>query len=43
MLRAMEIEVYYGQVHALKKISLAVQEGEIVTLIGANGAGGRPR
>ncbi len=39
MLTMKEIEVYYGHVHALKKISLAVKEGEIVTLIGANGAG----
>ena len=30
---------YYGNIHALKGISLEVNEGEIVTLIGANGAG----
>ena len=33
------IHVYYGQIHALKGISLTVEQGEIVTLIGANGAG----
>ena len=30
---------YYGNIHALKGVSLEVNEGEIVTLIGANGAG----
>ena len=34
-----DLHVYYGNIHALKGISLAVNEGEIVTLIGANGAG----
>lgn len=33
------IHTYYGNIHALKGISLAVEKGEIVTLIGANGAG----
>jgi branched-chain amino acid transport system ATP-binding protein len=33
------IHSYYGRIHALKGISLIVEEGEIVTLIGANGAG----
>jgi len=33
------LHTYYGRVHALKGISLEVNEGEIVTLIGANGAG----
>jgi branched-chain amino acid transport system ATP-binding protein len=33
------IHSYYGQIHALKGISLTVEKGEIVTLIGANGAG----
>jgi len=33
------IHSYYGQIHALKGISLEVDEGEIVTLIGSNGAG----
>ena len=33
------INVYYGQIHAIKDISLEVAEGEIVALIGANGAG----
>ena len=34
-----DIHTYYGAIHALKGISLEVREGEIVTLIGANGAG----
>ncbi len=33
------LHVYYGAIHAVKDVSLQVQEGEIVTLIGANGAG----
>ena len=33
------INVYYGSIHAIKGISFEVNEGEIVTLIGANGAG----
>ena len=33
------IEVFYGAVHALKSVSVHVEQGEIVTLIGANGAG----
>ncbi len=33
------LHVYYGQIHALKGITLRVEPGEIVTLIGANGAG----
>ena len=39
MLKIDNIYVYYGAIHALKGISLEVNEGEIVTLIGANGAG----
>jgi branched-chain amino acid transport system ATP-binding protein len=39
MLEVNNIDVYYGVIHALKNVSLKVQEGEIVTLIGANGAG----
>lgn len=39
MLIIEDINVYYGAIHALKGISVEVQEGEIVTLIGANGAG----
>jgi len=34
-----DLHVYYGAIHAVKGISLDVREGEIVTLIGANGAG----
>jgi branched-chain amino acid transport system ATP-binding protein len=34
-----DVHVYYGAIHALKGVSLRVQAGEIVTLIGANGAG----
>jgi branched-chain amino acid transport system ATP-binding protein len=39
MLKIDNINVYYGNIHALKGVSLEVNEGEIVTLIGANGAG----
>ena len=39
MLTVKDIEVYYGHVYALKKVSVSVEQGEIVTLIGANGAG----
>ena len=39
LLEVQNIHTYYGNIHALKGISLAVEEGEIVTLIGANGAG----
>ena len=34
-----DVNVYYGAIHAIKDVSLTVNEGEIVTLIGANGAG----
>ncbi|MBN2147750.1 MAG: ABC transporter ATP-binding protein [Anaerolineales bacterium] len=39
MLEVHDIHTYYGNIHALKGISLTVEKGEIVTLIGANGAG----
>ena len=39
MLDIKDINVYYGAIHAIKGISLYVNEGEIVTLIGTNGAG----
>jgi len=39
MLKLDNINLYYGVIHALKDISLEVKQGEIVTLIGANGAG----
>jgi branched-chain amino acid transport system ATP-binding protein len=39
ILRLDDVHTYYGSIHALKGISLEVREGEVVTLIGANGAG----
>ncbi len=39
LLKVDDIHVYYGSIHAIKGISFEVREGEIVTLIGANGAG----
>lgn len=39
MLELKDVHTYYGNIHALKGISLIVNQGEIVTLIGANGAG----
>ncbi len=39
LLEVDDIHTYYGHIHALKGISLTVDKGEIVTLIGANGAG----
>ena len=39
LLRVNDLHVYYGAIHAIKGISLEVYENEIVTLIGANGAG----
>lgn len=39
MLKIDNINLYYGGIHALKDLSLEVKKGEIVTLIGANGAG----
>lgn len=39
MLKIKNVETYYGNIQALKNISMDVQEGEIITLIGANGAG----
>jgi len=38
-LEVSEINAYYGNIHALRSVSVSVNEGEIVTLIGANGAG----
>jgi branched-chain amino acid transport system ATP-binding protein len=39
LLEVDDIHAYYGNIHALKGVSLSVDQGEIVTLIGANGAG----
>lgn len=39
ILHVEDLNVYYGSIHAVKGISFDVEEGEIVTLIGANGAG----
>jgi branched-chain amino acid transport system ATP-binding protein len=39
LLEINDLHTYYGKIHALRGISLSVDEGEIVTLIGANGAG----
>ena len=39
LLKVDDIHVYYGSIHAVKGVSFTVEKGEIVTLIGANGAG----
>ena len=39
LLELRDVHTYYGQIHALKGVSLSVNEGEVVTLIGSNGAG----
>ena len=39
MLKVNNINVYYGSIHAIKDVSFEVHQGEVVTLIGANGAG----
>ncbi len=39
LLDVRDLDVYYGAIHALQGISFHVEPGEIVTLIGANGAG----
>lgn len=39
LLEVKELNVFYGKIHALKNLSISVEEGEIVSLIGANGAG----
>lgn len=39
MLKVDNIDVYYGAIHAIKGVSIQVAKGEIVTLVGSNGAG----
>ena len=39
LLELENLHTYYGQIHALKGLNLTVNEGEVVTLVGANGAG----
>ena len=39
MLEVNDLNVYYGNIHAIKGVSFEVNEGEIISLIGANGAG----
>jgi branched-chain amino acid transport system ATP-binding protein len=39
LLEVENIHSYYGHIHALRGVSLSVEEGEVVTLIGSNGAG----
>ena len=39
LLSVESLDVFYGDVQAVRKVSFAVEEGEVVTLIGANGAG----
>jgi len=39
MLEVENVNTYYGQIHALKDVSITVDKGEVVTIIGANGAG----
>ena len=39
LLELQEVHTYYGGIHALKGLSITVNQGEVVTLIGSNGAG----
>lgn len=42
ILELKDLDVFYGPIQALKKVSMHINEGETVSLIGANGAGSRP-
>jgi branched-chain amino acid transport system ATP-binding protein len=42
MLQVDNVNTYYGHIHALKGVNLTIDQGEIVTLIGGNGAGKPP-
>ena len=39
MLEVKDLHVYYGMIHAIKGVSFEVEKGEVIALIGANGAG----
>ena len=39
LLEIKDLNVFYGNIHAIKDLSIKVEKGEIVSLIGANGAG----
>ena len=39
MLEVKDLNVYYGAIHAIKGVSIKVNDGELVSLVGANGAG----
>ena len=39
MLKVNKLDVYYGNIHAIKEINFHVEEGETICLVGANGAG----
>ena len=42
ILKVTDLNVYYGVIHALKNVNIEVKEGQIVSLIGSNGAGKTP-
>jgi branched-chain amino acid transport system ATP-binding protein len=39
LLELTDVHTYYGAIHALRGVTMSIEEGEIVTLIGSNGAG----